>query len=325
MKFSNFLGIRDIKDLGVRKYNQDIADIRQWWDEHDSASRAFTFVSVSSAGIVPGTVANLFQIINDNTPYQVFEMATFGNTGLGGQNNMHFYRARGTFASPTATQSGDIFKSEGARGHDGTNFTGSMIAQQYIATENWTPTKLGTRIQFDVTPTGTNARIDAFEITGVGVKVPLGIIGTATNDNATAGNVGEFVQSFIPAASAVSLSTANTAFNVTSISLTAGDWDISAMGAWTSNTVNTSSGNPYFDVWVNSTTASYTGANLGDNYGELPVPSGLTPAVVVSIVIPAFRVSLSSTTTYYLNAASGTTYTAGFPKAYGRISARRVR
>lgn len=49
-----------------------------------------------------------------------------------------------------------------------------------------------------------------------------GIVGTTTNNNANAGSVGEFVTA---TGTTVSLTTA-TAANITSISLTAGDWDV---------------------------------------------------------------------------------------------------
>lgn len=42
MKFNTYFGISAIKDLIVKKYNQDLLDIRQWWDEHDSGVRAWT-------------------------------------------------------------------------------------------------------------------------------------------------------------------------------------------------------------------------------------------------------------------------------------------
>src|SRR4029077_4886616 len=51
------------------------------------------------------------------------------------------------------------------------------------------------------------------------------LLGTATNDNATAGNVGEYIESVIPAGAAIAITSA-TNTNLTSISLTAGDWDV---------------------------------------------------------------------------------------------------
>ena len=52
-----------------------------------------------------------------------------------------------------------------------------------------------------------------------------GVVGVTTNSNATTGYVGEYISSQVAVASAVALTTATPA-NVTSISLTAGDWDV---------------------------------------------------------------------------------------------------
>ena len=51
------------------------------------------------------------------------------------------------------------------------------------------------------------------------------IHGTGTNDSAAAGYVGEVIESNVPIGSAISIS-AGVAANITSITLTAGDWDI---------------------------------------------------------------------------------------------------
>lgn len=45
MKFLKFFGINDLKDLTYRKYNQDLLDIRNWWDDHDSGFRSFSNIS----------------------------------------------------------------------------------------------------------------------------------------------------------------------------------------------------------------------------------------------------------------------------------------
>src|SRR6185312_14765343 len=56
--------------------------------------------------------------------------------------------------------------------------------------------------------------------------------GTTTNDNASSGNVGQLISSNIVSGSSVSLTTA-TPLDITTISLTAGDWDV--QGNCTSN------------------------------------------------------------------------------------------
>lgn len=67
---------------------------------------------------------------------------------------------------------------------------------------------------------------------GAGLTMPSvtfnttsGIIGSSTNDSAAAGSVGEIIQSTVTVASAIGL-TSGISANVTTISLTAGDWDV---------------------------------------------------------------------------------------------------
>jgi hypothetical protein len=73
-------------------------------------------------------------------------------------------------------------------------------------------------------------------------RLPAGQLpGPATNDNVSAGNVGEFVAGQLLRASATSLTT-ETPKTITSISLTAGDWDVSAIPGLTgtSSTISNS-------------------------------------------------------------------------------------
>src|SRR5690349_16625741 len=63
-----------------------------------------------------------------------------------------------------------------------------------------------------------------FASSGVNTDI-TSLAGTATNDDAAAGKIGEYIESEVLSGSAVSLTT-NTAANITSISLTAGDWDV---------------------------------------------------------------------------------------------------
>ena len=53
-----------------------------------------------------------------------------------------------------------------------------------------------------------------------------GIIGTTAGDTSTAGYVGETISSVILYASRITFTTSSTTQNLTSISLTAGDWDV---------------------------------------------------------------------------------------------------
>jgi hypothetical protein len=140
--------------------------------------------------------------------------------------------------------------------------------------------------------------------------------GTNTNDSASSGYVGEYVASSVVSGSAVSL-TSSTPTNMTSISLTAGDWDVTfqasyALGASTSITTIVSS------ISTTSATSDATPGRFMLDRRAAYVPGG-------DIVLPPIRArfSLASTTTIYaVEQLSFTVSTAG---AYGIISARRVR
>lgn len=147
--------------------------------------------------------------------------------------------------------------------------------------------------------------------------------GTATNDSATAGNIGEQIIANLATGSAVSLST-GAAANVISISLTAGDWDVSGCivfkpGATTSITI--------LGAAISGTTGAVP-AVIGQNSGNDFLVQDSTAAFVPganddSVVIPPIRVSLSGTTTTFLVAKA--TFSISTLNAYGQIRARRVR
>ena len=145
----------------------------------------------------------------------------------------------------------------------------------------------------------------------------FGIVGTTTNNNANAGSVGEFVSSTVLVGSAVTLTTGTTA-NVTSISLTAGDWDISG-NVWTNPagaTIQTLA-----DAGISTTSASFPSSPGNGASTQLPY----TAATGAAIGIPTgkMRLSLSATTTVFL--VANVNFSAGTNAAYGFIGARRVR
>lgn len=144
----------------------------------------------------------------------------------------------------------------------------------------------------------------------------LGIVGTTTNNDANTGSVGEFVSSTVAQGSATSL-VSFTDKTVTSISLTAGDWDISGevmvlVAATTSVTQVQGS----TSLTTNLIDESYKFA-----YYTAAFAAGATSSI--GWAIPRRRISLASTTTVYLVARAG--FTTSTASAWGRIDARRVR
>lgn len=150
------------------------------------------------------------------------------------------------------------------------------------------------------------------------ISSTVGITGVTNGAAAGAGYVGQSLSSLIPSGSAVSLTTATPA-NVTFITLTAGDWDVSGSVTYVASTASVS----VAAVWESGiSTATAT----------LPVDGTevfyATPAVIAttsfktSLAIPRKIVNVSSSTPVYLVAEA--TFTAGTVTAYGAITARRV-
>ena len=162
------------------------------------------------------------------------------------------------------------------------------------------------------TSSWTNVKVGALTSTSSTV-----LKGSATNDSAAAGNVGEYVSSSGLAANPGGSSAWT---NVLTISLTAGDWDVSGNAHYPFPAGGISTGQLAIalSAYASTTTTDHV---AGDN-----VSSSLPPNATntdVSLCVPAWRVSLSTTTTIYLKTLL--TAGAGQWKIDARISARRVR
>ena len=140
------------------------------------------------------------------------------------------------------------------------------------------------------------------------------IVGTATNDNAAAGSVGECIESTVGLTNCPATGVYG---DLTSISLTAGDWDVSCTASFVVNGATIT--NVLAGISATSGNSS-VGLVQGYNYAQiLPPTTAYNSDVAVSLV----RVPLNATTTYYLKYRS--TYSAGTPQCAGHIIARRFR
>jgi hypothetical protein len=147
----------------------------------------------------------------------------------------------------------------------------------------------------------------------------VSLSGTNTNDSAAAGYVGEYIESSIALASAVSL-TSGAASNVTSISLTAGDWDVSA-----DVTYSPAATTNFTLAWHSISNISATqDSTTGGAYNIYRFPAGNVPVAGFNTAgVGPVRKLLSGTTTIYLVAQA--TFTVSTMAAFGIIRARRVR
>jgi hypothetical protein len=141
---------------------------------------------------------------------------------------------------------------------------------------------------------------------------PGQVPGTTTNDNATAGNVGEYVQA---ANSSVSL-TSGGANSIAQISLTAGDWDVSgAVGTVCSN------GGTLLQVAGAISTVNNS-LNVVESNAFAEVETNFGCAGTHSLNVPTVRLSLTTATNVFVVEATSFT---GAASGFGRIRARRVR
>lgn len=141
--------------------------------------------------------------------------------------------------------------------------------------------------------------------------------GTILGDAAATGIIGQRVVSNISSGSAIVVATTNVFQNITTISLTAGDWDVSGMIEFANNGAVVTGIAGYISLFTGNTTTDYVN---GDNALDA-VPSSSTSNSSVSIL--NWQVNVTTTTTVFLKALGG--FSAGNPKMFGRISARRMR
>lgn len=141
-----------------------------------------------------------------------------------------------------------------------------------------------------------------------------GQAGTMTNNNAAAGNVGEFNNSIVASGSAVSLTNA-TATNVTTLSLAAGDYNCWGVVDYTTTGATTTD----FKSGISTTSATF-GAQ--DTFVNMPlIATALSDTF--GHVLPVVRLSLAGTTTVYLLGQSN--FSVGTASGYGTLNCRRVR
>lgn len=160
---------------------------------------------------------------------------------------------------------------------------------------------------------GLNSGTGGFQIVSTGTARQLP--GTTTNDTANAGNLGELITSTV---GPVSLTT-GVALGLTSITLTAGDWDVSATIGFTANPATTATG---FEG----------GISLINNSLPTPPATGayfaITSAVGAGGIMPVLptgttRILLAATTLVYLIALAN--FSVNSMTGYGFIRARRAR
>ena len=145
------------------------------------------------------------------------------------------------------------------------------------------------------------------------------ILGTTTNNNADSGYVGEILSASTVRSAPVALTTTVSA-NVTSLALTAGDWDVFIEVGFTGGGTTT-----VLAYSLSTTSATLSGTDTEAVPTSNEIRGSLPLSVAVTDVTDTLycRVSLASTTTVYL--VANATFAAGVVNGFGSIFARRSR
>ncbi len=137
--------------------------------------------------------------------------------------------------------------------------------------------------------------------------------GVTDGSNAAAGVIGEYISSEVLVAGEVTCTT-GVPVDITSISLTAGDWDVSGEFVFDLTGTNTR-----HQGWIN--TVSATIPTIPNKGGYCQVYLGGIASIGTGEC--RMRISVNTTTTVYLSVQEA--FSGGTGKAYGFIGARRVR
>lgn len=144
---------------------------------------------------------------------------------------------------------------------------------------------------------------------------------STTNDAAAAGDPGEFITATVASGSAVALTTA-TGANVTSISLTAGDWDVSGQIDFVLAGATSTLHQAALSLTSATLPTQAGGSGLGtDPLASVPLPTTALSGTL-SVPLAPVQISIAATTTVYLVAQSA--FSVGTETAYGTIRARRA-
>jgi hypothetical protein len=259
--------------------------------------------TLTAAAIAPGSLTTLFA---SPPPIGSTAPGTGAFTSLAASGAVTGAGFAGLLAAPgpigSTTPGTGAFSSLAASGAvTGAGFAGLLAA----------PGPIGS------TTPGTGAFTTLAATSTITPSQTSGVVGTTTNNNANAGSDGEFISSNVPVGSQVALTT-GTAANITSVSLTAGDWDCR--------------GNIVFNP-AGTTTITAIEAVLNTTSATLPTSPGggaeslenitFTTGGVQILQTGTLRVSIASTSSVFLIAS--TAFATSTMNGFGFIGCRRVR
>ena len=160
---------------------------------------------------------------------------------------------------------------------------------------------------------GTNT----FAVGPAGTAVLGQIPGTATNDAASTGKIGEFATANATAAGAIAL-TNNSATSAISLPLSAGDWDVWGQAVFKAAAITVTT---LLTAGINSTAAQP--AITSGGLAQLGLGAGLTGIGDTSVNVGPTRLSLAAAGTAFLMGTLA--FSVSTASLYGVIQARRAR
>jgi hypothetical protein len=158
---------------------------------------------------------------------------------------------------------------------------------------------------------GVSGDAGVIRIGTIGTHTTVAIVANAVGANPATGITGHNVRSCVTAPSGLTLSN-NTPTNIASLTLGAGNWEISAVGGLDGSLTGTD-----FLVGISGTSGSFSGTSKGLTQVESPTVSSATADI--TLTIPGVQFLPTTSTTYYL--VEQTTIAAGTALGYGCISA----
>jgi hypothetical protein len=199
------------------------------------------------------------------------------------------------------------------------NFASGGLGTQASTWNGSIPTYPSSLLQTTV-GTGTNPTVttNLYPQLNSGQLYDLEITGNTAGTAATAGNIGQDVKTVLGSGSAISLS-ANTSTNITSLSLTPGDWDIDGVCAFVASSA-TSPSPANWSCGVSTTSGSISGLVGLQNVSFLNTFTSAT----FGLNQPTKRTQILVTSTETVYLVVFVEYTSGTVAGYGTIEARRV-
>ncbi len=298
--------------------------------------------SVIISSVPPvGTSGAVVGYLNGNNTYS-------GNDVFSGNNT---FTGTNTFTNVAPITVGANSGNNGLVNFKGSTSGTTIIQANTAASGTLTlPTATDTLIGKATTDTLTNKTYDTagtgnvFKINGTGISAITGsgsvvlatsptittpnISGVTDASSATSGKVGEYIESIIAAGAAASTSTSGTAQNITSIALTAGDWDVSGEVSYISSSITNVFHAAQISISTTSTThnlvsTAFTNHSFGSMIA-IALDNPYSASGVETLKTGNYRVNINTPATVYLVSTLNWT-TSTQPTAYGAIRARRVR